>query len=625
MKLNDFSNARRFHGPVFCGPAWMRAAALFSLAAGSLSAANGYVVHNLVSDLPGLADHVDKNLVNPWGNGFSGSSPFWIGNNGTGTSTLYDGTGAPVALVVKVPAAAGATTPGPVTGVIANTFSPSFNAATGKPASFLFCTLDGTISGWNSSVNATNAQIMADNSKSGAVYPGCVLGGTSATPFLYAANFNSGKIDVWDGTMQPVTTAAFTDLLIPAGYAPYNIANLGGKLYVAYAKQDATKRVDVAGAGNGYIAVFDYSGNLVANLVSQGSLNAPWGMAIAPSTFGDFAGALLVGNFGDGRINAFNVSTGASLGALNDALGSPIELPGLWSLEFGNGGRGGDPGTLYFTAGIAGPSGEPIQSHGLLGSIQAAPSFQVSGVVNAASFSSTIAPNSWVTILGSGLSATTRSWDLDDVSGGNLPTTLDHVTVTVNGTPAYVSYVSPMQINFLVPANITPGPAQIQTTSDGLTSASISATLAQAAPAFFVIGTNSTTKNQYIAATHANNSLIGPPSLITGVTTTPATVGETIVLYANGLGATNPAVTGGQLITAPVPLATQPTVTIGGLSAKVTFSGLVAPGLYQLNVVVPSGLTPGTTANIDVPVVVQVGSAQSQSNAIISVVNPSGT
>ncbi len=604
---------------------WLRPAAILSFAAGSLAAANGFVVHNLVSDLPGLADHVDKNLVNPWGNGFSGSSPFWIGNNGTGTSTLYDGTGTPVALVVNVPAAGGGSTHGQVTGVLANTFSPSFNAAAGKPASFLFCTLDGTISGWNSSANATNALIMADNSKSNAVYPGCALGGTSSAPFLYAANFNSGKIDVWDGNMQPVTTAAFTDLVIPAGYAPYNIANLGGKLYVAYAKQDPSKRVGVAGVGNGYVAVFDYSGNLLGNLVSQGPLNAPWGLAIAPSTFGDFGGALLVGNFQDGRINAFNATTGALMGTLNDATGSPITLSGLWSLEFGNGGRGGDPGTLYFTAGIAGPNGEQIQSHGLLGSIQAAPSFQVSGILNGASFSSTIAPNSWVTIKGAGLSATTSNWDVDDFSGNNLPTTLDRVGVTVNGTPAYVSYVSPTQINFLVPANLTPGPVQIQTTSDGLTSASVSATLAEAAPSFFTIGTNATTKNQYIAATHANNSLIGPPSLITGVTTTPATVGETIVLYANGLGATNPAVTGGQLITTPVPLATTPSVMIGGLPAAVKFAGLVAPGLYQLNVVVPSGLTPGTTANIDVPVVVQAGSAQSQSNAVISVVNPSGT
>ena len=430
------------------------------------------------------------------------------------------------------------------------------------------------------------------------------------------ADFGLGKIAVWDGNMNPVTSAtAFADSAIPSGFVPFNVQNIGGKLYVTYASKTAQ------GAGNGYVAVYDFSGALQSTLISTGALNSPWGMAIAPATFGDFAGDLLVGNVADGKINAYNTTTGAWQGALQDLSGTPISFPGLWSLNFGNGGRGGDTATLYFTAGISGEGGA-FESHGLLGSIQPAPSFQTSGVLNGGSFGTAIAPNSWVSIKGGALSATTRSWDSTDFSGSTLPTLLNGVGVTVNGTAAAVSYISPTQVNILVPGSITPGPVEIVSTNNGLTSASVSATLSAFAPAFFTIGSNSTTKNLYIAATHANNSLVGPPSLITGVTTTPATVGETIILYATGFGATNPAFTSGQTVPVPLPLAALPTVTIGGVAAQVTFGGLVGPGLYQINVVVPSGITPGTTANIDVPVVASIGGDSSASNAVISVVNP---
>src|ERR1039457_6105170 len=354
-------------------PAWMRAGALLCAIAGSVSAANNYLVHKLVSDLPGVADHVDKNLVNPWGTGFSSAGPFWIGNNGSGTSTLYDTSGTAIPLIVNIPSPAGGASHGAVTGVIANGNTTSFNVAVGKASSFLFCTAYGTITGWNSSVDATNAKIMIDKSNLGAVYKGCALGCTSAAPLLFAANFNSGKIDVWDGNLNAVLNAnAFVDPMVTAGFAPFNIQNLGGKLYVTYAKQDDDKHDDVAGGGNGFIAVFDFCGTPLANLVSQGPLNSPWGIAIAPATFGDFAGALLVGNFGDGMIHAFNLTTGALMGTLNDTIGSPIAIPGLWSLNFGNGGRGGDTSTLYFTGGIGGPGNEtPLETHGLFGSIQA--------------------------------------------------------------------------------------------------------------------------------------------------------------------------------------------------------------------------------------------------------------
>ena len=378
-------------------------------AAGMLPAADGYLVHNLVSDIPGLADQFDKNLVNPWGNAFSPTSPFWIGDNGAGASTLYTGAGAPVALVVAIPAPppTSAGTPGAVTGVIWNGNTTAFIIGQGgKAASFMFCTEDGTISGWNAGTTAT---ILVDNSAAGANYKGCVTGGTATAPLLYAANFGTGKVDVFDGTFKPVTAAgAFVDSGVPAGFAPFNVAVLGGNVYVTYAKQDNEKHDDVAGPGNGYVSVFGANGNLVKHLIAQGPLNSPWGLAIAPASFGGYAGDLLVGNFGDGMINAFDPTTGKQLGFLTDVEGGAIAIPGLWSLEIGNGGSS-DAATLYFTAGIPGPFGEPAESHGLLGSIQPSPVFQPAGVTNAASSTAALAPNTFVTIAGGALSATSRT------------------------------------------------------------------------------------------------------------------------------------------------------------------------------------------------------------------------
>jgi uncharacterized protein (TIGR03118 family) len=367
---------------------------------------NSYLVHNLVSDLPGIADHQDANLVNPWGNGF-GASPFWIGNNGTGTSTLYDGTGAATALVVTIPQAGGAGHAGPVTGVIFNAFASNtaaFIAAAGKPASFIFCAEDGVISAWNGS-SGTAATILFDNSKTGAVYKGCALGGTAAAPLVFAANFNAGTVDTYDANLNLNMGAfakAFVNPAIPAGFAPFNVQVMNGSVFVTYAKQDAKKQNDVGGAGNGYVAMFDQSGNLLANLISQGPLNSPWGMAIAPSSFGAFAGMMLVGNFGDGTINAFTTA-GKFVAAMNGTNGKAIAIQGLWSLNFGSGSRNEDPGTLYFTAGIGGgPNNDPVESHGLLGSIQAAPSFVTTGISSGSvGVPGLIAPNTWVTIKGS--------------------------------------------------------------------------------------------------------------------------------------------------------------------------------------------------------------------------------
>ena len=265
---------------------------------------------------------------------------------------------------------------------------------------------------------------------------------------------------------------------------------------------------------NGYVDVFDGSGALLTQLIAKGALNSPWGMQMAPASFGQFGGALLVANFGDGTINAFDPAKGTMLGTLKDPTGNPVAIPGLWGLLFGNGGRGGDPSTLYFTAGIAGPYGETPESHGLFGSIQAPPSFTAAGVVNGASFQAPLAPNTWASVLGGGLAFSSRSWAATDISGVNLPTVIDGVSVSVNGTPAAISYIGPSQVDFLIPASAVQGPAQIQLVNNGQVSAPAMVNLIAAAPAFFWL-----TGNKYVVSTHANGTLAGPSTLISGVTT----------------------------------------------------------------------------------------------------------
>jgi uncharacterized protein (TIGR03118 family) len=604
---------------------WICAGMLLGTAVGCLSAQtpsappNNYLVHNLVSDLANTADHQDPNLVNPWGVGF-GPTPFWAGNNGTGTATLYAGTGAAIPLVVTIPQAGNAGTAGPITGVIFNPFTSNANAfdvQAGMPALFMFCSEDGVISGWNEAISGTKASILFDNTKSGAVYTGCALGGTAAAPYLFAANFNAGTVDVYDGNLNlnpaPYNTGSlplpystswpFSNPAIPAGFAPFNVQNINGVLFVTYAKQDAQKHTSVGGAGNGYVALFSLNGSLIANLISQGPLNSPWGMAIAPDNFGPFAGALLVGNFTDGTINAFNATTGELLGTLDDTAGNPIAIPGLWSLNFGGGADSEDPGTLYITAGIGGgPNNDPVESHGLFASIQAAPTFQTIGVINGASFiAGPIAPNTWVSIKGNGLSATTGNWQ---VTGSALPTAVNDVGVTINGAAVPVSFVSNTQVNFLIPSTVSTGPAQIQTTNNGLTSAAVTVNVDALAPAFFTLGTNAANGNNYVAAEHANGTLIGLAATIQNAT--PAEPGETIMLFATGFGPTPPS--GGDL-------AVTPAIVIDGIYADVTFAGLVGPGLYQINVVVPSTVTIGQ----DVLVVGLSSNSQTQPNAFLTI------
>jgi uncharacterized protein (TIGR03118 family) len=326
---------------------------------------NSYVQQNLVSDIPGMASVTDTNLANPWGLAFGPSTPFWISDNHTGLSTVYNSAGAVQAIVVTIPPPPGAQPPAAPTGIIFNG-STGFTLG-GSPARFIFVTEDGTLVAWN---NTSGAVIKADNSASGAIYKGLAL----ANNFLYAADFHNGKIDAFDSNFAPVTlSGAFADPTIPAGFAPFNIEAIGGNLYVTYAKQDDDKEDDVAGNGNGFINVFDTNGALVKRFASNGALNSPWGMTVAPASFGAFGSALLVGNFGDGTINAFDSTNGAALGHLVDPKGAAISIQGLWDLKFGNGTQAGDTNKLYFTAGIAGTGA--IEEHGLFGSITFTPAF----------------------------------------------------------------------------------------------------------------------------------------------------------------------------------------------------------------------------------------------------------
>jgi uncharacterized protein (TIGR03118 family) len=330
-----------------------------------------YLQQNLVSDLSGMAPVTDSALVNPWGLVSTSASPWWVADNGTGLSTLYSGAGVKQGLVVTIPLPNG-TPPAAPTGVIANTDASNTDfVASNTKSTFIFDTEDGTIVGWQ----GPNTPVQkVDNSGSGAVYKGLAQGTNSSGTFLFAANFNSGDIDVFNASWTQVSLAGdFTDQNLPTGYAPFDIQLINGKLYVTYALQDSAKHDDVAGPGHGFVDVFSTDGAFLQRLVSGGQLNSPWGLALAPATFGTFAGDLLVGNFGDGTIDAYDPNTGTFEGKLTDASNNPITIQGLWGLAFGNGASAGSTGTLYFTAGIPGPSPGQVEDHGLFGDIVAAP------------------------------------------------------------------------------------------------------------------------------------------------------------------------------------------------------------------------------------------------------------
>lgn len=336
----------------------MGAVALLSLAA----AAQHYQQTNLVSDVPGLAMHTDPALVNSWGLTRGATTPWWVADNGTGKSTLYNASGVKQALVVTVPPSSGSTP----TGVVFNGgsgFAVSNGTASGS-ARFIFVTEDGTVSGWSPAVDANNAILRLDNSAT-AIYKGVTLATFKGAPHLYAANFKSGKVEVYDSSWAPVTVpGGFVDTDLPSGYAPFNVQNIGGNVYVMFALQGEPPD-EVDGRGLGFVDEFDSGGNLLLRLQHGPWLNAPWGIAKAPANFGKFSNDLLAGNFGSGEIAAFDPSTGEFLGRLHGNRGVLV-IPGLWAIMFGGGtANNGATDQLFFTAGI------DDEQHGLFGTLTA--------------------------------------------------------------------------------------------------------------------------------------------------------------------------------------------------------------------------------------------------------------
>jgi uncharacterized protein (TIGR03118 family) len=333
-----------------CAAAWLLAA--------QPARAQFYEQHNLVSDVPGEADVTDPLLVNAWGLA-AGPTPWWVANAETEVATIYNvstGTAVPLPLIVSVP--------GGPTGIVFNS-SAGFLLDDGQPARFMFATEGGGIWAWNFS-QGTQAVLKAGTD--GAIYKGLAIATTDSGTFIYATNFHAGTVEVYNSSFASVP-GGFEDPTIPPGYAPSGIANLNGTIYVTYAVQDEEGEDDVPGVGHGFVNAFDTSGNLLQRVVSGNELNSPWGLALAPAGFGKFSGDLLVGNFGDGQIHAYDPGRSRmhgeyiKAGQLHSADGAPLKIDGLWGLAFGNDGAAGPKTTLFFTAG---PEDE---AHGLFGSL----------------------------------------------------------------------------------------------------------------------------------------------------------------------------------------------------------------------------------------------------------------
>ena len=365
LDRSSWSEGRRRAGIAVIGAAVLALGAM-ALTSGAAGKAYGtslgtYATHNLVSDQASKADVRDPSLVNAWGLSFGSNTPAWVADNGTDVSTLYAGDHGTTAinklpLTVKIPG-------GAPTGTVFNG-SDSFVIGSGAakgPASFLFSSEAGKITAWNGAPPATSAEKVA--SVHDAIFKGLAIADTSKGPRLYATDFHNDKVDVWDGGFMRVRhKGAFRDRKLPKGYAPFGIDAIKGDIVVTYAKQDAKAEDDVSGAGHGFVDVYSEGGKLLDRFASRGALNSPWGVVMAPQGFGGTAGDMLIGNFGDGKINAYSPN-GAFLGPLKNAMGNPISIDGLWALEFGNGVIG-TPKTLLFTAG---PNDE---KHGLFGDIK---------------------------------------------------------------------------------------------------------------------------------------------------------------------------------------------------------------------------------------------------------------
>lgn len=343
-------------------------AALSLTIATHVRASDGRPAHyqqtNLVADQSGVATFTDPHLVNPWGLSRSSGGPWWVSDNGTGLSTLYNGTGAIQSLVVTLPNVPGVSDPSAPTGTVFNAVATDFLIAAGKPARFLFATEEGTILGWNSGTTAT---LLVNNSGS-AVYKGLALAMMNGAQYLYAANFQSGSVDVFDHAFNPVDlgASAFHDPMVPASYAPFNVQTIGASIYVTFAQKEAGSIDEVHGPGKGFVDVFSTSGMLEKRLRWGSWFNAPWGVALAPANFGAFSNLVLVGQFGSGKIAAFDPNSGEFRGFMRSDTGQTIMIDGLWALAFGNGANAGPTNTLYFTAGT------DDEAHGLFGTLTAA-------------------------------------------------------------------------------------------------------------------------------------------------------------------------------------------------------------------------------------------------------------
>jgi uncharacterized protein (TIGR03118 family) len=332
---------------------------------GSLGAATLYFQTNLTSDVPGLAANTDPNLKNPWGMSFSATSPFWVSDQGTNKSTLYNGAGVTQALVVSTPAS-------PTGQVFNGTTSfllPPGSGANPAPATFIFDSLSGSIFGWNGAQgNPVGVAATVFTATDGAVFTGLASDSSAGSNFLYASDFANGRIDTFNGSFAEIASAGgFIDPSLPAGYSPYNVQNIGGKLYVEYAKVDPVTHMPTTTANTGIVSVFDANGNFLQRLVTNTGLDSPWGITQAPATFGSLGGDILVGNFGNGTISAYDSVSGAFEGSLLGPAGTPIVDSGLWALNFRAAGSGFDPNTLFITAGINN------EADGLFAEIQVTP------------------------------------------------------------------------------------------------------------------------------------------------------------------------------------------------------------------------------------------------------------
>ena len=331
--------------------------------ASALAASNRYQQTNLVSDGTIPAAHADPNLINAWGIVFNPTAFVWVNAADAGLSLLFDGGGASHPPIVQIPSGNNVYDPlGHPTGIVFSGSNTEFLVAAGAPARFMFATEEGIIAAWAPTVDATHA--IFERQTPGAVYKGLALAGNGSGNFLYAADFFGGKIDMFDNSFAPVdTTGRFVDPHLPANFSPFNIQAIQGDLYVTYAFRKPGDDEETPGPGLGIVNVFDANGQLLRRVATRGKLNAPWGVTLAPASFGRFADRLLIGNFGDGAINAYDAANGSFKGQLRDASGKPMKIDGLWGLAFGNGVASQPPSTLFFTA------GPDEESHGLFGSI----------------------------------------------------------------------------------------------------------------------------------------------------------------------------------------------------------------------------------------------------------------